>query len=133
MTEKCLMKLLIWLTPMGLEDLSFSPIWHSTGLEFFFNTNITDFIQYISCYIFTSESKFLRSIPVKFWFDYPVKIFKTIITNKAILDIYLPIISYIFYYIQYYHIYFNIFLNNEFIPSILFSFIFLWNSFLNNR
>ena len=56
------------------------------------------------------------------------EIFKTIITYKAILYN-----SNIFYCIQYYHSLFNIFWNNELIPSNLFSFIFLWNSFLNNR
>jgi hypothetical protein len=46
---------------------------HLRSPSVFLSTNITDFIQYISCYISTSGSKFLWSIPVKFCFDYPGK------------------------------------------------------------
>ena len=49
------------------------------------------------------------------------------IKNKSLFH------SNIIFCIQYYHRLFNIWLNNELISSNLFSFIFLWNSFLNNR
>ena len=75
---------------MGLEDLIiFTYMTFYWIRKLFVNTNITDFIQYISCCISTSESKFLRSISVKFCFDYPVEIFKLHINLYYIIP-YIP-------------------------------------------
>jgi len=102
---------------IGLSELC------SSNLILFFNTNITDFILYILLQFYFRVPFPLRyPCEVLFWLSR--EIFKTIITYKAVLYNYN-----ILYCIQYYHSLFNISLNNEFIPSILFSFIFLWNSF----
>jgi hypothetical protein len=106
-------------TFIGLREL------FSSNLILFFNTNITDFILYILLQFYFRVPVALRyPREVLFWLSR--KIFKSIVTHKAILYNYN-----VLYYIQHYHSFFNIFFNNEFIPSILFSFIFLGNSFLN--
>jgi hypothetical protein len=105
-------------TFIGLSEL------FSSNLILFFNTNITDFILYILLQFYFRVPVALRyPREVLFWLSR--KIFKSIVTHKAILYNYN-----VLYYIQHYHSFFNIFFNNEFIPSILFSFIFPWNSFL---
>jgi hypothetical protein len=69
---------------------------------------ITDFIQYISGYIFSSESQVPLKYPCAILFWLSMEIFKTIITWKKLFY------SNIIYCIQYYHSLFNIWLNNIF-------------------
>ena len=113
---------MVWKTHIKQLFFEFSTLikWDFEQPISFFNTNITDFIQYISCYILRVQ------VPLK----YPCEILSREIF-KIINTIHIKIYYLILIYFFIVYSLFNIFVNNEFIPSNLFSFIFLWNSFLN--